>query len=214
MPTKIALPAMVARAPTGPSSVSSSAIVGNTARLGGSAVSSQAGRMSFIEATRPGRVATRAIVMPAPIGTPRFGGLARAKRVDKLLEFGCGAEVLKRPRGLLSVKPVEHLDVGASVPSGRRCELMPRGQPGANVDGVLIENENRSGFVVLTCCFRWSCRESNPGPTAFPQGFSVRSPLCLYSDLLFTRTSQDDDPSRCLVSRQVPRPNLTVYPSS
>jgi hypothetical protein len=44
---------------------------------------------------------------------------------------------------------------------------------------------------------QWSCRESNPGPTAFPQGFSVRSPLCLYSDLLVTRTSQDDDPSRC-----------------
>src|SRR6202012_3693275 len=43
----------------------------------------------------------------------------------------------------------------------------------------------------------WSCRESNPGPTAFPQGFSVRSSLCLYSDLLVTRTSQDDDPSRC-----------------
>lgn len=43
----------------------------------------------------------------------------------------------------------------------------------------------------------WSCRESNPGPTAFPQDFSVRSPLCLYSDLLVTRTSQDDDPSRC-----------------
>src|SRR5271163_2416518 len=43
----------------------------------------------------------------------------------------------------------------------------------------------------------WSCRESNPGPTAFPQGFSVRSSLCLYSDLLVPRTSQDDDPSRC-----------------
>jgi hypothetical protein len=43
----------------------------------------------------------------------------------------------------------------------------------------------------------WSCRESNPGPTAFPQGFSVRSSLCLYSDLPVTRTSRDDDPSRC-----------------
>lgn len=44
---------------------------------------------------------------------------------------------------------------------------------------------------------RWSCRESNPGPTAFPQGFSVRSSLCLCSDLPVTRTSRDDDPSRC-----------------
>src|SRR6478672_1421895 len=44
---------------------------------------------------------------------------------------------------------------------------------------------------------RWSRRESNPGPTAFPRGFSVRSSLCLYSDLSVTRTSRDDDPSRC-----------------
>ena len=28
-------------------------------------------------------------------------------------------------------------------------------------------------------CRLWSCRESNPGPTACPQGFSVRSPLRL-----------------------------------
>jgi hypothetical protein len=49
----------------------------------------------------------------------------------------------------------------------------------------------------VTRPFQWSCRESNPGPTAFPQGFSVRSSLCLYSDLLVPRTSQDDDPSRC-----------------
>lgn len=60
----------------------------------------------------------------------------------------------------------------------------------------------------------WSCRESNPGPTAFPQGFSVRSSLCLYSDLLVSRTSQDDDPSRCLMSPRVPRPNPWVGPSS
>src|ERR1700752_4261716 len=59
----------------------------------------------------------------------------------------------------------------------------------------------------------WSCRESNPGPTAFPRGFSVRSPLCLYSDLLITRTSQDDDPSRCLMSRYVPRPDGSVCPA-
>ena len=36
----------------------------------------------------------------------------------------------------------------------------------------------------LTCFFLWSRRESNPGPTAFPQGFSVRSSLSLYLDLL------------------------------
>ncbi len=53
-----------------------------------------------------------------------------------------------------------------------------------------------------------------PGPTAFPQGFSVRSPPRLYSDLLIMRTSQDDDPSRCLMSPpRVPRPNPWVGPS-
>lgn len=55
---------------------------------------------------------------------------------------------------------------------------------------------------------RWSCRESNPGPTAFPRGFSVRSPLCLYLDLSVTQTSRDDDPSRCLMSPYVPRPDV------
>jgi len=29
----------------------------------------------------------------------------------------------------------------------------------------------------------WRCRESNPGPPSPRQGFSVRSPLCLYSAL-------------------------------
>ena len=61
---------------------------------------------------------------------------------------------------------------------------------------------------------QWSCRESNPGPTAFPQDFSVRSSLCLYSDLPVTQTSRDDDPSRCLMSPRVPRPNPWVGPSS
>src|ERR1700716_2988221 len=66
-----------------------------------------------------------------------------------------------------------------------------------NVDGMLMGKENRPGLVALAFFAQGSCRESNPGPTAFPQGFSVRSSLCLYSDLPVTRTSQDDDPSRC-----------------
>jgi len=56
----------------------------------------------------------------------------------------------------------------------------------------------------------WRCRESNPGPPSHQQGFSVRSPLCLYLDLLLTQTSQDDDPSRCLVSPAAPRPTRRV----
>jgi hypothetical protein len=56
---------------------------------------------------------------------------------------------------------------------------------------------HRYEIVAFLQVKQWSCRESNPGPTAFPQGFSVRSSLCLYSDLSVTRTSRDDDPSRC-----------------
>ncbi len=59
---------------------------------------------------------------------------------------------------------------------------------------------------------RWRCRESNPGPPSHHEGFSVRSPLCLYSDPPVTRTSRCDDPSRCLVSPPVPRPDRQVSP--
>jgi len=52
----------------------------------------------------------------------------------------------------------------------------------------------------------WRCRESNPGPPLLHKGFSVRSPLCLYSDPPVARTSRCDDPSRCLVSLPAPRP--------
>ena len=60
----------------------------------------------------------------------------------------------------------------------------------------------------------WSCRELNPGPPPPHQGFSVCSSLCLYLDLPVSRTSRDDDPSRCEMSRAIPRPNRTVEPSS
>ena len=58
----------------------------------------------------------------------------------------------------------------------------------------------------------WRCRESNPGPPAHHKGFSVCSPLCLYSDPPVMRTSRCDDPSRCLMSRPTPRPGRTVSP--
>lgn len=58
----------------------------------------------------------------------------------------------------------------------------------------------------------WSCRESNPGPPPCHQGFSVCSSLCLYLDLPVSRTSRDDDPSRCSMSRTTPRPSRTVSP--
>jgi hypothetical protein len=56
----------------------------------------------------------------------------------------------------------------------------------------------------------WRCRESNPGPPSPRQGFSVRSPLRLYSDPPVTRTSRCDDPSRCRCPDQAPRPGLAV----
>lgn len=66
------------------------------------------------------------------------------------------------------------------------------------------------------CAFRpglsWSCRESNPGPPLFQQGFSVCSLLCLYLDLLISQTSQDDDPSHCLMFLITPWPSESVSP--
>ncbi len=92
-----------------------------------------------------------------------------------------------------------------------RC-LTQRGSGGRrrHANGMLTRGSSRHkagqafrpGLLQL-----WSCRESNPGPTAFPQDFSVRSSPCLYSDLSVTRTSRDDDPSRCWLSRSVPRPD-------
>ena len=38
----------------------------------------------------------------------------------------------------------------------------------------------------------------------------MRSPRCLCSDLRVLRTSPDDDPSRCWLSRPTPRPSRTV----
>jgi hypothetical protein len=58
----------------------------------------------------------------------------------------------------------------------------------------------------------WRCRESNPGPPSPRQGFSVRSPLSLYSDPPVMRTSRCDDPSRCRCPIQAPRPSLVVSP--
>jgi hypothetical protein len=58
----------------------------------------------------------------------------------------------------------------------------------------------------------WRCRESNPGPPLLLVGFSVRSPLCLYSDPPITRTSRCDDPSRCSMSPSTPRPGGRVSP--
>ena len=60
--------------------------------------------------------------------------------------------------------------------------------------------------------FLWRCRESNPGPPLLHEGFSVRSPPCLYSDPPVMRTSRCDDPSRCLVSLPTPRPGGQVSP--
>src|SRR5690625_2020808 len=77
-----------------------------------------------------------------------------------------------------------------------RCVVMEGTVQRQSVDGMWTDDYTLN-LLPLTSEFRWSCRESNPGPTAFPQGFSARSPLCLYLDLPVTRTIRDDDPSRC-----------------
>ena len=82
------------------------------------------------------------------------------------------------------------------------------------VDCDLADTERRPGreCVSRPGLRRWSCRESNPGPLLHCQGFSVCSPLCLYLDLPISRTSQDDDPSHCLMFLIIPRPDESVSP--
>ena len=71
----------------------------------------------------------------------------------------------------------------------------------ASANSRIVDQRNKTGQAFRPGLLSGAAGESNPGPTAFPQDFSVRSSLCLYLDLLLTRTSQDDDPSRCLMSR-------------
>ncbi len=56
----------------------------------------------------------------------------------------------------------------------------------------------------------WRCRESNPGPSLFCQGFSERSSLCLYSAPPITRASRCDGPSRWLISPHEPRDRVRL----
>jgi hypothetical protein len=84
---------------------------------------------------------------------------------------------------------------GRQFPSMRAAPPVHSGRPNRHEKWCRTIGRERTPLTPVL--FLWSCRESNPGPTAFPQGFSVRSSLCLYSDLPVTRTSRDDDPSRC-----------------
>jgi hypothetical protein len=58
----------------------------------------------------------------------------------------------------------------------------------------------------------YKCYHKIHSPLQEHEGFSVRSPLCLYSDPPVMRTSRCDDPSRCLVSLPAPRPGEQVSP--
>src|ERR1700675_2911009 len=52
--------------------------------------------------------------------------------------------------------------------------------PGKPIVGlVLMYDQSSKEKGRSSAALWWSCRESNPGPTACPQGFSVRSPLRL-----------------------------------
>src|SRR4051794_29025483 len=56
----------------------------------------------------------------------------------------------------------------------------------------------------------WRWRESNPRPPSLQQGFSGRSVECLYSAPPVIHTRRCDGPSRCELSRSLPRPGRTV----
>ena len=58
------------------------------------------------------------------------------------------------------------------------------------------------------CSWRW--RELNPRPTLLREGFSGRSPRRPYSASPVMRTCWCDRPSRCLLSLEIPRPDLSV----
>ena len=140
--------------------------------------------------------------------------LARADETDQFLELPRMIGSLETQGTLAAIVPEQHLPKRRAVFAGTWTHARHGLSPYPHGVGFLLDSNCRWFLRAVTCCYRWSCRESNPGPTAFPQGFSVRSSLCLYSDLLVTRTSRDDDPSRCLMSRWVPRPNPSVGPSS
>jgi hypothetical protein len=57
---------------------------------------------------------------------------------------------------------------------------------------------------------QWRWRESNPRPPSLQQGFSGRSVCCPYSAPPVIHTSRCDGPSRCELSRPLPRPARTV----
>jgi len=112
--------------------------------------------------------------------------------------------------------PPRQLIVDVRHPLGFRGELSLKTQ-------VLLEDAgiNLAGVAPLTDTNpqvrdlgvgQWRCRESNPGPPSLHEGFSVRSPLCLYSDPPVMRTSRCDDPSRCVVFPPTPRPGGRVSP--
>lgn len=73
--------------------------------------------------------------------------------------------------------------------------------------------KKRSALREQGASSKWRCRESNPGPPSLHQDFSVRSSLCLCLAPPVSRTSRCDEPSRCWMSHQVPRPDLAVRAS-
>ena len=140
----------------------------------------------------------------AAVGRPRSRGqvvgrkrLARADETDQFLELPRMGGGLETQGTLAAIVPEQHLPKRRSVFAGTWAHARHGLSPYPHGVGFLLDSDFRWFSCAVNCCYGWSCRESNPGPTAFPRGFSVRSSLCLYSDLLITRTSQDDDPSRC-----------------
>jgi hypothetical protein len=169
------------------------------------------------------------------------GEISEGKRTDLVLLSGTVVETTALDRRIIGVwhdgRPVvAPADESRRVRYGRQVPRASRGHPMRQVlQTVAVGRTGAMIFVPLSWTtgaappeetrnapgprFRgqgapraWRCRESNPGPPSLHEGFSVRSPLCLYSDPPVMRTSRCDDPSRCLLSPSTPRPSGRVSP--
>jgi hypothetical protein len=130
----------------------------------------------------------------APDRTRGMGVRERAANREASSRTSTRARIRAHGMGVRGVPPAG--GVGARPPTGHDDD----------------RNERRRARRAGTPSIEWRCRESNPGPPSLHEGFSVRSPLCLYSDPPVTRTSRCDDPSRCVVSPSAPRPGERVSP--
>ncbi len=160
-------------------------------------------------------------------GSGAGGGASRSRergRGAKPQRRGSGGEAPER-----GAKPQRKRGPGGEAPGGRG-EAAPRQGPGAKPPGRGSRGRSPPGGGLgvrppedtdeteekaeapkgRRPSRRWRCRELNPGPLAYQQGFSVRSPLRLCLAPSVTRTSRGDEPSHCLLHDSSPWPGLPL----